>query len=94
MKQVGLQLLGAVFVFLVNALMTSFIFFVIRFVLRVPLRYEGDCLLYGDDEIHGEGGYALVPRRRNRLRDGPATEPTGGPQSGAGAGQDHVPNGP
>ncbi|KAI4324684.1 hypothetical protein MLD38_030149 [Melastoma candidum] len=57
MKQIGVQLLGVVFVILVNITMTSIICLLVRFV--VPLRLTEDELQVGDNAIHGEEAYAL-----------------------------------
>jgi hypothetical protein len=47
-----------------NLVMTPLILALIKYVLRVPLRYPYDKLIVGDDAIHGEGGYALIRRRQ------------------------------
>lgn len=62
-----MQLVGALFVVGWNVFMTAFIFALIKYILRIPLRYDDAKLMDGDDSIHGEAGYALVrPRRRRR----------------------------
>ncbi|XP_041022015.1 ammonium transporter 2 member 5-like [Juglans microcarpa x Juglans regia] len=56
-KQMGLQILGILFVISVNIVMTSIICVLINFV--IPLRLPEDQLEFGDDAIHGEEAYAL-----------------------------------
>ncbi|CAI0448767.1 unnamed protein product [Linum tenue] len=56
-KQLGVQLLGILFVVFTNVIMTSIICVVIKFV--VPLRLSEEQLSTGDDAIHGEEAYAL-----------------------------------
>ncbi|KDP21389.1 hypothetical protein JCGZ_21860 [Jatropha curcas] len=56
-KQMGIQLLGILFVILLNIFTTSVICFLIKFV--IPLRLSDDELQTGDDAIHGEEAYAL-----------------------------------
>ncbi|KAK9280834.1 hypothetical protein L1049_003724 [Liquidambar formosana] len=57
LKQMGIQLLGIVFVIIFNIISTSL---VCLFVSRiVPLRLTDDELQTGDDAIHGEEAYAL-----------------------------------
>ncbi|CAK9143773.1 unnamed protein product [Ilex paraguariensis] len=56
-KQMGVQLLGIVFVVTLNVIMTSLICLLIR--LAVPLRLSEEELLNGDDAVHGEEAYAL-----------------------------------
>lgn len=57
LKQLGLQLLGIVFVVLLNIFTTSVICLLIRLI--IPLRLAEDELQIGDDAIHGEEAYAL-----------------------------------
>ncbi|KAB2003519.1 hypothetical protein E1A91_D11G140800v1 [Gossypium mustelinum] len=56
-KQLGIQLLGIVFVVLLNIFTTSVICLLIRLI--IPLRLAEDELQTGDDAIHGEEAYAL-----------------------------------
>lgn len=56
-KQMGIQLLGIVFVVVVNVVTTSLICLLLRRI--VPLRMTEDDLQIGDDAIHGEEAYAL-----------------------------------
>lgn len=58
-RQLGVQLLGIVFVVLLNGIATSVVCFIIRFVVRIPLRLADDVLQTGDDAVHGEEAYAL-----------------------------------
>ncbi|KAL5712479.1 Ammonium transporter 2 member 5 [Ranunculus cassubicifolius] len=57
LKQMGLQLLGIVFIVVLNVIMTSLICLFIRLI--VPLRLSEEDLQIGDDAIHGEEAYAL-----------------------------------
>ena len=56
-KQMGIQLLGILFVVSLNVFVTSIIWLLIRIV--VPLRLSDEELQAGDDAIHGEEAYAL-----------------------------------
>lgn len=57
LRQVGYQLVGAVFITLWNVVVTSLICIVIsRFI---DLRMDEDDLEIGDDAVHGEEAYAL-----------------------------------
>jgi Amt family ammonium transporter len=53
----GVQLLGILFVVVLNVFVTSAICLLIRLV--VPLRLTDEELQTGDDAIHGEEAYAL-----------------------------------
>ncbi|PON94991.1 Ammonium transporter [Trema orientale] len=55
--QLGVQLLGIVFVVLLNVIATSVVCLLIQLV--VPLRLAEDVLQTGDDAVHGEEAYAL-----------------------------------
>lgn len=56
-KQMGIQILGILFVIVVNVITTSIICLLLgRFI---PLRLNEDELQIGDDAIHGEEAYAL-----------------------------------
>ncbi|KAL3592757.1 hypothetical protein D5086_011397 [Populus alba] len=57
LKQMGVQLLGILFVVVLNVFVTSAICLLIRFV--VPLRLTDEELQTGDDAIHGEEADAL-----------------------------------
>lgn len=57
LKQMGIQLLGILFVIVVNVTTTTIICLVIRLI--VPLRLSEDELEVGDDAVHGEEAYAL-----------------------------------
>jgi len=59
-RQVGLQLLGAVFIIGWNIVWTSLILLFIKHLLRVPLRMSEEDLRIGDDAIHGEAAYSLL----------------------------------
>ncbi|KAJ4964926.1 hypothetical protein NE237_016775 [Protea cynaroides] len=56
-KQVGKQIVGALFIIGWNVVATSIICLVIKLV--IPLRMSEDQLLIGDDAVHGEEAYAL-----------------------------------
>ncbi|KAL8100736.1 ammonium transporter 2 member 5-like [Apium graveolens] len=56
-RQMGIQLLGIVFVVCLNLVTTSIICLLIRLI--VPLRLSDEELEHGDDAIHGEEAYAL-----------------------------------
>ncbi|KAK7277602.1 hypothetical protein RJT34_22617 [Clitoria ternatea] len=56
-KQMGVQLLGIVFVILLNVTTTTIVCLLVRAI--VPLRLHEDDLQVGDDAVHGEVAYAL-----------------------------------
>jgi Amt family ammonium transporter len=56
-RQLGKQLVGALFIIGWNVAVTSIILNIIRLV--IPLRMPEDSLIIGDDHIHGEEAYAL-----------------------------------
>ncbi|KAI4378567.1 hypothetical protein MLD38_016026 [Melastoma candidum] len=56
-KQMGVQLLGIIFVVLVNIIMTSLVCLLVRFA--VPLRLTEDELQIGDNAIHYEEAHVL-----------------------------------
>ncbi|CAI9781220.1 unnamed protein product [Fraxinus pennsylvanica] len=56
-KQMGIQLLGIVFIVGLNVVVTSLICLLIGLV--VPLRMSEEELIGGDDAVHGEEAYAL-----------------------------------
>lgn len=56
-KQMGVQILGIVFVIFLNVFTTTIICLSIRFL--IPLRLSDEELRIGDDAIHGEEAYAL-----------------------------------
>jgi Amt family ammonium transporter len=58
-KQVWLQLVGALFIFALNILMTSLVMLFIQYVMRIPLRMGEEMLLIGDDAVHGEDAYTF-----------------------------------
>ncbi|KAK6164599.1 hypothetical protein DH2020_001463 [Rehmannia glutinosa] len=57
LKQMGIQILGVVFIVGLNVVVTSLICLLIRLV--VPLRLSEEELSVGDDAVHGEEAYAL-----------------------------------
>ncbi|KAH1136489.1 hypothetical protein GLYMA_10G030800v4 [Glycine max] len=56
-RQMGVQLLGIVFVILLNVTTTSIVCLLVRMI--VPLRMSEDDLQVGDEAVHGEVAYAL-----------------------------------
>lgn len=58
-RQVWIQIVGALFVIGWNIAWTSIILFFIKYVLRVPLKYDDKTLRVGDDAIHGEAAYVF-----------------------------------
>ena len=58
-RQVWVQLVGALFIIGWNLAVTPLILFFIKFVLRVPLKFDEATLRVGDDAIHGEEAYVL-----------------------------------
>lgn len=56
-RQMGIQLLGILFVVVWNIVITSLICVAIRVV--IPLRMSEEELQFGDEEVHGESAYAL-----------------------------------
>ncbi|KAL2236466.1 UNVERIFIED_CONTAM: Ammonium transporter 3 member 2 [Sesamum indicum] len=56
-RQLGVQLLGVMFVVCWNILITSLICFLIKLV--VPLRLRDVIIEKGDESVHGEEAYAL-----------------------------------
>ncbi|KAG8526198.1 uncharacterized protein KY384_000191 [Bacidia gigantensis] len=57
--QVGYQIAGACFVFGWNVVWTSLIMCFIKYVLRIPLRYDDETLEIGDFSMHGEEAYVF-----------------------------------
>lgn len=57
LHQMGIQILGALFITVWNVIATSFICILISRI--VPLRMDEDDLEIGDDAAHGEEAYAL-----------------------------------
>ena len=58
-RQVWIQIVGALFIIGWNIVWTSLICLFIKYVLRIPLRYNENQLLIGDGEVHGELPYAF-----------------------------------
>jgi ammonium transporter, Amt family len=58
-KQVWLQFVGALFIILLNILMTSLVMLFIKYGLRIRLRMSEEMLLIGDDAVHGEDAYTF-----------------------------------
>lgn len=58
-KQVWLQIVGALYIIGWNLVWTSLIMLFIKYVCRIPLRYDDEKLLIGDDALHGEEAYCF-----------------------------------
>ena len=58
-RQVWVQLVGALFIIGWNLAVTPIILFFIKYVLRVPLKFDDATLKIGDDAIHGEEAYVF-----------------------------------
>ncbi|KAM0009110.1 putative ammonium transporter AmtB-like domain, ammonium/urea transporter [Helianthus debilis subsp. tardiflorus] len=56
-RQMGIQVIGILFVLVVNVVMTSLVCLFVR--LLVPLRMTDDELEVGDEAVHGEEAYAI-----------------------------------
>lgn len=56
-RQIGWQIVGALFIIIWNVVVTSLICQVIQLV--IPLRMSEEDLEVGDDAVHGEAAYAL-----------------------------------
>ncbi|KAL3745382.1 hypothetical protein ACJRO7_014481 [Eucalyptus globulus] len=56
-RQIGVQLLGIVFIVTLNVVATSLICLAVRFV--VPLRMSEEDMEIGDEAVHGEAAYVL-----------------------------------
>lgn len=56
-RQIGVQLLGIVFIITLNVVMTSLICLAVQFV--VPLRMSEEDMEIGDEAVHGEEAYSL-----------------------------------
>ncbi|KAK4400919.1 Ammonium transporter 3 member 1 [Sesamum angolense] len=56
-RQIGLQLIGILFVVLVNIVMTSLVCLVVKLI--VPLRMTEEDMEVGDEAAHGEEAYAI-----------------------------------
>lgn len=56
-RQIGIQLLGVLFIVTLNIVMTSIICLVVQFI--VPLRMSEKDMEIGDDAAHGEEAYAI-----------------------------------
>jgi len=88
MCKLGIQIVGAVFIFLLNIIVTSAIFGVLTLVFRyfgMKLRYEDETLVDGDDAICSERLYVkTAPQEDQELSErangalGPTSSPTQG----------------
>ena len=64
-RQIGLQIVGALFIIGWNVVWTSFIMIFIKYICRVPLRMSDEMLEIGDFAIHGEEPYTFEYYNRN-----------------------------
>jgi len=69
-RQVGIQILGAVFVIGWDVVGTAVILLFIKHVLRIPLRMSDEDLAIGDDAIHGEAAYVFGSEEEALLHQG------------------------
>ena len=69
-RQVWVQLVGALFIIGWNLAVTPLILFFIKYVLRVPLKFNEATLTAGDDAIHGEEAYVFDGLRLLHDHDG------------------------
>ncbi|KAL2057481.1 hypothetical protein ABVK25_002534 [Lepraria finkii] len=67
-RQIGLQIVGALFIIGWNIVWTSLIMMFIKFVCRVPLRMTDEMCEIGDYAIHGEEPYTFEYYNRNYRR--------------------------
>lgn len=56
-RQLGVQLLGIIFVTLINVIVTSLICVLLQYI--VPLRMSEEDMAIGDEAAHGEEAYAI-----------------------------------
>lgn len=71
-RQIGIQIVGALFVIGWNVVFTSLILAFIKYVCRIPLRMSEEHLLVGDFAVHGEDPYVFGDGHRilaSRVRD-------------------------
>ena len=67
-RQIGLQIVGALFVIGWNIVWTSLIMCFIKYICRVPLRMSDEMCEIGDYAIHGEEPYTFEYYNRNYRR--------------------------
>lgn len=67
-RQIGLQIVGALFIIGWNVVWTSLIMCFIKYVCRVPLRMTDEMCEIGDYAIHGEEPYTFEYYNRNYRR--------------------------
>ena len=67
-RQIGLQIVGALFVIGWNIVWTSLIMCFIKFVCRVPLRMTDEMCEIGDYAVHGEEPYTFEYYNRSYRR--------------------------
>lgn len=59
--------------------MTSIIFAVIKYILKIPLRLDPEDLKVGDDSLHGESPYTYLPRHQTVIEmEGPRPDVANG----------------
>ena len=69
-RQVGIQIVGALFVIGWDSVCTAIILLFIKYVLRIPLRMSEEDLAVGDDAIHGEAAYVFGSEEEALLHQG------------------------
>lgn len=67
-RQIGLQIVGALFIIGWNIVWTSLIMCFIKYVCRVPLRMTDEMCEIGDYAVHGEEPYTFEYYNRNYRR--------------------------
>lgn len=86
-RQIGLQIVGALFIIGWNIVWTSLIMIFIQYVCRVPLRMTPEQLAVGDYAIHGEEPYTFAHYNRHHTLAG-ARVKTSDEESGVLTGKD------
>ena len=82
-RQVWVQLVGALFIIGWNLAVTPIILLFIKYVLRVPLKFDEATLRVGDDAIHGEEAYVfdglrLLQHEDHHIKDEESNEEKSG----------------
>jgi Amt family ammonium transporter len=69
-RQVGIQIVGALFIIGWDAVWTAIILLFIKHALRIPLRMSEEDMLIGDDAVHGESAYVFGTEEEAMLHVG------------------------
>jgi len=69
-RQVGIQIVGALFIIGWDAVWTAIILYFIKYCLRIPLRMSEEDLAIGDDAVHGEAAYVFGSEEEAMLHVG------------------------